>query len=67
MSDFLERLNTEREELNDKILKLTHFSNTPIYVGLSKGNKLLLSKQLNTMVEYRDILDIRLDLLKASS
>lgn len=62
METFLDRLKIEHDELNQKIKDLSSFISTDAYYKLSKANKILLSQQLNHMVNYREILIIRLEL-----
>lgn len=62
---FLDRLKKEREELNDKIVKLNAFITGNTGFGdLSDGNKFLLCQQARIMIDYRDILDVRLELIR---
>ena len=66
--NFVERIKQERKELNDRIEKLSDFlderfvENVKRLDKISSGNKILLHKQLEKMIEYRDILDIRIEL-----
>ena len=67
MSDFIKRLEVERNELHEKIEKLNGFFGSETYRKLSKANGILLRKQHAVMLEYLDIIDIRLDILFWSS
>ncbi|MDR6734201.1 crAss001_48 related protein [Sphingobacterium sp. 2149] len=62
METFLDRLKIEHDELHKKIKDLSAFISTDDYYKLSKANKILLSQQLNHMVNYREILIVRLEL-----
>lgn len=62
MSTFLERLQEEEKELATKAIKLKEFMETPIFQDLSEGNQYLLTKQLEVMSEYINILGTRIEL-----
>lgn len=62
MEPHQQRVVTERDELNEKLAKLTTFITgpSPIYVGLPDAEKLRLSRQLTYMTEYSNVLDERI-------
>jgi hypothetical protein len=64
MSTFLERLEQEEKELAIKYIKLKEFMNTSIFQQLSESNQYLLTKQLEVMAEYINILGTRIELNK---
>lgn len=57
-----QRVVTERDELNQKLVKLTAFVNgqSPIYAGLPDAEKIRLNRQLTYMTEYSNVLDERI-------
>lgn len=59
--DTIARVETELEELRNKREKLYKFFDTAKYKSLSKYQKYLLKKQHEIMVEYINILVLRLD------
>lgn len=64
MSDFKTRLQTEREELEEKISKLSSFvRGQETNMTVSHGNLLLLQEQLVVMERYLNILIIRIELI----
>jgi hypothetical protein len=63
MSDFKNRLEIEKQELDEKIEKLTIFVVSPNFDKIDIKQQELLDKQLPVMCEYRDILTERLALL----
>lgn len=62
---FMDRLKLEHSELSVKTNKLNYFVCSDNFLKLSIGNRSLLSKQLNVMFEYCNILEIRLELLES--
>ncbi|AIM37387.1 hypothetical protein KO02_12310 [Sphingobacterium sp. ML3W] len=60
---FLDRLKIERSELNEKTTGLGNFLVSESFEKLSTGNKALLRKQYELMFAYREVLDVRLELL----
>lgn len=63
MSTFLERLQVERDELVEKVEKLTNYINeNEHFLSLSSANQNLLIKQHKHMLNYLQILDIRIEL-----
>lgn len=61
------RLQTEKQELEERVDKLEGFMLSPEFGKLSLTNRLLLETQFRTMGEYLTILYIRTDLIKAES
>lgn len=64
MSDFITRIETELNELNERLDKLDLFIGNNIYCGLPKHHKELLDTQFSIMNAYSEILAIRLRILK---
>lgn len=63
MRTFLDRLITEKDELEDKLEKLESFiANNSLFGGLSDSEKTLMVIQLNTMMQYSYILGERIKL-----
>lgn len=62
MSTFLERLEQEADALALKTISLSEFTKTDNFEKLSKANQYLLKKQLEVMLEYTNILTIRIEL-----
>jgi len=63
MGDHLERMVTERNELNDKAYKLSQFiDSNPIFGALSNTQQNLMRLQLQAMQFYSSILDMRIDI-----
>lgn len=62
MEPHQQRVVTERDELNEKLAKLTTFITgpSPIYDGLPDAEKLRLNRQLTYMTEYSNVLDERI-------
>ena len=56
MSDFKDRLNTERKELSDKISKLESFTNSTKFSSTDITQQALLNVQLQAMKTYRTCL-----------
>lgn len=63
MNTFLERLKIEKTELDEKIEKLTAFSNSEKFKDISSEQQSLLNIQLKIMESYSQILLERLVLL----
>ena len=57
-----ERVIFEREELEDKIVKLSNFLNSNTYKELTEDEQLLLTEQLPIMKDYSDVLFKRIKL-----
>jgi len=63
MSDFLERLMVEREELRAKMHKLRLFLCSDKFLEIDKIQQDLLSIQIDTMNAYLSVLTARIELL----
>lgn len=63
METFKDRLRVEYEELSDKIEKLESFLKSDVYREIEKEQQILLRSQCAVMIQYRDILKKRLELL----
>lgn len=61
---FLDRLNAEHSELEDRTKKLLLFINSDGIAKLSRSNQILLREQLKAMELYLSILVVRLELLQ---
>ena len=61
---FLDRLKAEKDDLLDKVTKLSMFLNSAKIDGLSDANQLLLKHQLVSMNDYLNILIIRIELIE---
>lgn len=62
MNEFMDRLSNERAELHEKVKKLKAFIGTDVYEKtLSGKHKMLLQKQMETMLSYQDVLDERIE------
>ena len=57
------RVSGENMELQDRLSKLVNFMGTEKYLRLRPAHRILLTQQAKVMKEYRDILDVRYDLL----
>ena len=62
MSIFLERLEQEKKDLIDKSVLLNKFMKTEDFYNLSDANQYLLREQLELMLRYSSILNIRIEL-----
>ena len=62
MLTHVQRVEFEKEELDDKLTKLKAFLVSNYYQGLSEEMKLLLEEQAEVMKKYSDILAKRLTL-----
>ena len=67
MLTFLDRLKIEKNELLDKITKLSFFLNSAQNKKLSEANDMLLRQQLKSMKNYYQILIIRIELNNANN
>ena len=63
MEDFKKRLLIEKEELDDKRIKLRNFLQTDNFNSLDDKNRNLLIKQFKVMTEYSNILKKRIGLI----
>jgi len=59
-----QRVVTEREELEDKISKLTSFTDTAIFASLDENEQERLTRQLSHMNAYSDVLAERIENFK---
>jgi len=60
MSTFQERLNKERDELEEKFVKLGEFLQNDKYDKLPDTQRYLLTIQHNVMAMYLNVLDLRI-------
>ena len=63
MEDFKKRLLIEKEELDNKRIKLRNFLQTDNFNSLDDKNRNLLIKQFKVMTEYSNILKKRIGLI----
>lgn len=61
MKDFQERVIKEKDELDDKIVKLTSFIGGTIFASLPDNERSRLSIQLQHMNRYSEILGQRIE------
>ena len=63
----VKRVIAERDEVQTRLSKLCAFMDTRFegckFLELSPGNRILLERQSTIMQEYRDILDVRIELM----
>lgn len=67
MKEFVDRLVTEKQELDEKKKKLFDFMTTMEYQNLSANEKFLLGVQYNAMCIYSSTLFRRINLYKESN
>lgn len=64
----LDRVKRERDELQARLSRLCAFMDTRFedckFLELSPANRILLERQRAIMQEYRDILDVRIELME---
>lgn len=66
----LDRVKAERDELQQRLSKLCDFTGngkfqpSAGFLMLSPANRILLERQKAVMQEYRDILDVRIELME---
>lgn len=60
-----QRVVTEKEQLDDKLTKLSAFIKTEIYRGLAGDEQMRLNNQLKAMNEYSNILGERIAAFKS--
>lgn len=65
MKPHIERAVKEKEELDEKRVKLNIFLTSEAYADLPNRQRLLLVKQANCMETYSDILGKRIELMKS--
>lgn len=63
MSDFIQRLYEEKNQLEEKVVKLTAFLSSENFQKVEINQRLLLKSQLYAMNSYLEILNHRLFLL----
>ena len=69
MDTVLEQVKRERDELQGRLSKLCELTGdgkhqSGEFLTLSPANRILLGRQLELMKEYRDILDVRIELME---
>lgn len=69
MDTVLEQVKIERDELQGRLSKLCKLTGDGKYpsgefLTLSPANRILTKRQLELMKEYRDILDVRIELME---
>ena len=69
MDTVLEQVKRERVELQVRLSRLCAFTGdgkhpSGEFLTLSPANRILLERQLELMKEYRDILDVRIELME---
>lgn len=64
MESFLDRLKQEKQELHEKVVKLSDFLNSENVKVLSEANQILLKQQLVCMNDYLNILIVRIELIE---
>lgn len=57
---FLDRLFIERDELADWLMKLTTFTNGPVFPTLDQEERKRLARQRTAMAHYLEILNARI-------
>lgn len=62
MSDFLSRMEVEKELLDEKLVKLHSFINTKEFLSLNETSQNLLTRQRDVMRQYSSILHERIRL-----
>ena len=62
--DFIDRMELELQELDDKLVKAQKFTNTDKFKALTGLEKQLLYIQISTMSTYGATLSTRIDLAK---
>lgn len=60
MTTYQDRVKTELFDLQEKITKLTEFQKTSIYQSLELVDQNLLQEQKMSMIDYADILKLRI-------
>lgn len=66
MSNFASRLTDEKNQLDEKILKLDDFIKSNVFNDVDGVQRTLLKIQLSAMITYSQILDERLSILASS-
>lgn len=65
MSDFIERMKVERDELSDRLNKLHAYIDSPQFDEIGKLPQSLLIKQSAHMQSYLDVLNKRIYMMPA--
>ena len=65
MPDWLQRVEDELKEVDERLVKLRTFLGVARPRGISAAALMLLERQLKAMDEYRDILFLRISLARA--
>lgn len=63
MEDLKKGLVVERDELEDKLVKLETFIGYPSFENLDERNRKLLAAQRDAMRQYSTILNVRISIL----
>ena len=63
MSDFKSRLDTEKVELEDRLVKLKDFLDSDAAMAISRNQRELLKLQVSAMSTYLGILKYRIEQL----
>lgn len=61
MNEFLKRVISEREDLDNKLVKLKRFIGNDIFKRLTIEEQVMLTEQCKTMEQYLSILDKRIN------
>lgn len=61
MNEFLKRVISEREDLDNKLVKLKRFIDNDIFKRLTSEEQTMLTEQYKTMEQYLSILDKRIN------
>lgn len=64
LNKIIARISEERMCLQDNLSKLCAFMGTEKYLKLRPAHRIMLEQQASAMKKYRDILDVRYDLLE---
>ena len=68
MDTVLDRVKRERDELQQRLSKLCKFMDTRFeackFLELPPAQRIMLERQKSAMQEYRDILDVRIELME---
>lgn len=67
MSELINKLVNERDELQEKLDNLTRFTNSNLFANLDPIQARLLIIQRNVMGTYIEILNMRIDTLKETN
>ena len=67
MGDYINRMTVELEELQDRVTSLNNFIGNSKFNSLSITERSLLSLQQEYMVQYKEVLEVRLDSAKKAT